>query len=230
MARGYDPNLLPPAPDFYFEARLWGNGYRVVAGIDEAGRGALAGPVAVGALVFPPDLDLQVELKGVNDSKLLAPEQRSYWAVRIQDVALAWQVGFSQAGEIDEYGIVPAVRLAAGRALAGLNVAPEILITDYLELPDCPLPQISLVKGDARSLSVAAASILAKTARDALLCDLEAGYPGYGFARHKGYGTAAHRAALERLGPSRLHRRSFEPLRSLTPARAETEFAAPQLS
>ena len=198
-----------PTLDFSLEARLWARGYVYVAGIDEAGRGALAGPVAVGVVVFPADPCLADGLNGVNDSKRLRPSQRVYWAERIRLHALAWQVGYAQAEEIDELGIVAAVRLATRRALAGLSLAPQILVTDYLELPEVKLPQISLVRGDACCLSVAAASILAKTARDALLRDLAIDHPGYGFDQHKGYGTAAHRAALERLGPSRVHRRSF---------------------
>ena len=217
MVRGHEPGRQLPSPDFSFEARLWARGYRYVAGIDEAGRGALAGPVAVGAAIFPADPNLRAKLTGVNDSKVINPAQRVYWAGRIRALALAWQVGYSQSEEIDALGIVPAVRLAAARALAGLSVEAEILITDYLELPDCPMPQIALVKGDARSLSVAAASILAKTARDALLRDLASSYQGYGFERHKGYGTLTHRAALERLGPSALHRQSFALLRSASP-------------
>ncbi len=212
MVPRQEPLKLPPAPDFVLEARLWDLGYPYVAGIDEAGRGALAGPVAVGALIFPANPKLPAELNGVNDSKVMSPAQRAYWAERIQASALAWQVGYAQVEEIDELGIVPAVHLAARRALAALSISPEILITDYLVLPGYPLPQISLVKGDARSLSVAAASILAKTARDALLHDLGVRYPGYGFGRHKGYGTASHRAALHRLGPSQVHRQSFRPV------------------
>ena len=218
MAPGRKPGGRLPSPDFYFEARLWDQGYRYVAGIDEAGRGALAGPVAVGAVIFPAGPNLQSKasaeasaeaMSGVNDSKVIKPAQREYLAARIQTLALAWQVGYAQAEEIDALGILAAVRLAARRALDGLSVSADSLITDYLELPDCPLPQIALVKGDARSLSVAAASILAKTARDALLRELASSYPGYGLDRHKGYGTFAHRAALERLGPSAIHRQSF---------------------
>jgi len=212
MARRHEPLILPPAPDFHFEARLWDQGYQYVAGIDEAGRGALAGPVAVGVVVFPANPGLQATLSGVNDSKAMSPAQRAYWAERIQANALACQVGYARAEEIDALGIVPATHLAAQRALGVLLVSPEILIIDYLGLPDCSTPQISLVKGDARSLSVAAASVLAKTARDALLNELGTCYPGYGFGKHKGYGTAAHCAALERLGPTQVHRHSFKPV------------------
>lgn len=200
---------VPAAPDFRFEAELWGKGVSAVAGIDEAGRGALAGPVAAAALIFPPDPHLSRSLVGVRDSKQMKPAEREYWAGRLPSLARAWGVGFASHQEIDALGIVPATRLAARRALDALDLAPQHLLLDYLRIPDCPLPQTALVKGDARSLSIAAASILAKTARDKLLCQLNCEYPGYGFAAHKGYGTVAHRRALAELGPSPVHRRSF---------------------
>jgi ribonuclease HII len=211
MTPKFDRNLIPPAPDFAFEIALWGQGYNQVAGVDEAGRGALAGPVAAGALIFPDDPGLLPALKGVRDSKQMTPAQRSYWAKRLIEICLAWGVGFASAQEIDMLGIAPATRLAACRAVQSLSVQPEHLLVDYLRLPELPIPQTPLVKGDARSLSIAAASILAKTRRDALLCELEAQYPGYGLAQHKGYATQAHRLALERLGPSPIHRLSFAP-------------------
>jgi len=211
MTPKFDRRLLPLAPDFAFEIALWGQGYHLVAGVDEAGRGALAGPVAAGALVFPDDPGLLPALKGVRDSKQMTAAQRSSWAERLAEVCLACGVGFASADEIDTLGIVPATRLAACRAVQSLGVQPEHLLVDYLRLPELPIPQTPLVKGDARSLSIAAASILAKTRRDALLCELEAQYPGYGLAQHKGYATQAHRLALERLGPSPIHRLSFAP-------------------
>jgi ribonuclease HII len=211
MTPKFDRNLIPPAPDFAFEIALWGQGYNQVAGVDEAGRGALAGPVAAGALIFPDDPGLLPALKGVRDSKQMTPTQRSYWAKRLIEICLAWGVGFASAEEIDKLGIAPATRLAACRAVQSLGVQPEHLLVDYLRLPELPIAQTPLVKGDARSLSIAAASILAKTRRDALLCELEAQYPGYGLAQHKGYATQAHRLALERLGPSPIHRLSFAP-------------------
>jgi ribonuclease HII len=211
MTPKFDRNLIPPAPDFAFEIALWGQGYNQVAGVDEAGRGALAGPVAAGALIFPDDPGLLPALKGVRDSKQMTPTQRSYWAKRLIEICLAWGVGFASAEEIDKLGIAPATRLAACRAVQSLGVQPEHLLVDYLRLPELPIAQTPLVKGDARSLSIAAASILAKTRRDALLCELEAQYPGYGLAQHKGYATQAHRLALERLGPSPIHRLNFAP-------------------
>jgi ribonuclease HII len=198
------------SPDLNFEKKLWHSRISCVAGLDEAGRGALAGPVAVGAVVLPPRPRLARTLSGVRDSKQMTPLQRALWAGRIRSAALAWQVGFASAQEIDNLGIVPATRLAALRALADLGLRPEYLLTDFrLDLPELDTPQTALVKGDQRCLSIAAASVLAKTARDALLCALESEYPGYELERHKGYGTAVHRAAIGRLGYSPVHRRTF---------------------
>lgn len=209
MVRKFDLSLVPPAPDLSFEAALWKRGVLPVAGIDEAGRGALAGPVAAAAVALPPNPSLVLELEGVRDSKQMTPAAREYWAERLKLEALAWGVGFASCTEIDVLGIVPATRLAAARALECLQVPVQHLLIDFLQLPDCSLPQTALVKGDARCLSIAAASVLAKTARDKLLYDLEEIYPGYGFAHHKGYATAGHYEALERLGPCEIHRRTF---------------------
>jgi ribonuclease HII len=212
MTPKFDRLLLPEAPDFRFEIEIWGQGYHAIAGIDEAGRGALAGPVAAGALVFPRNPGLMRKLGGVRDSKQMSPAERSDWAERLRGLCLAWGVGFASVEEIDSLGILPATRLAARRAVDLLGTRPDHLLVDYLRLPEIDLPQTSLVKGDARSLSIAAASILAKTARDALLCELDGQFPGYGLTQHKGYATLAHRRALERLGPSPVHRRTFKPI------------------
>jgi ribonuclease HII len=211
-----EPIPLPAAPDFTFESTFWQQGCPHVAGVDEAGRGALAGPVAAAAVIFPPDSALESLLLGVRDSKVMTPAQRERWAARLPTQALACGVGMASAEEIDRLGILPATRLAMRRALETLKLAPQRLLIDYLPLPEIPLPQTSLVKGDARCLSIAAASILAKTARDALLRQMEALYPGYGFAAHKGYGSAAHLAALARLGASPIHRRTFKPVAALS--------------
>jgi ribonuclease HII len=208
----FDRALLPPCPDLHFEAERWAAGQLWVAGIDEAGRGALAGPVAVGAVILPPQPRLGPALAGVRDSKQLPAAQRELWAERIRRVAVAWAVGFASAAEIDALGIAPATRLAAHRALEALTPPPQALLLDFITLPEWPRPQTALVKGDCRSLSIAAASILAKTARDAHLLNLDARYPGYGLAQHKGYGTGAHCAALAAHGPSPIHRRSFRPI------------------
>jgi ribonuclease HII len=205
----FDRSTLPPTPDLTFEHALWGQGMQFVAGVDEAGRGALAGPVAAGAIILPVRLDLAEALYGVRDSKQMSPAQRELWAGRLQSLALGCAVGFATHQEIDTLGIVPATRLAVQRAMSALPIQPSHLLVDFLDLPGIPLPQTSLVKGDARCLSIAAASILAKTGRDALMRQLDLEYPGYGFAGHKGYGTLAHRQALLELGPSPVHRLSF---------------------
>jgi ribonuclease HII len=192
---------LIPFPTLEFEQNLWNAGRTCIAGIDEAGRGAWAGPVAAAAVILPADPSLTHSLDRVTDSKLMT------WAPRIQETSIAWSVGFASAEEIDALGIVPATKLAATRALE--NLLPDYLLTDYLLFPEIELPQTALVKGDQRSLSVAAASILAKTARDARMRELDNQYPGYGFARHKGYGTRIHQMALRKLGRCEIHRKSF---------------------
>lgn len=206
------------------EADWWALGLRV-AGIDEAGRGALAGPVVAAAVILPP-------LRGraaypFHDSKTLSAPVREALEPQIQVVALAWGVGWAGAAEIDRLGILKATHLAASRALEQLSVTPEALLTDYLRLEaewrrylsktrsETPHPQILLrcpPKADQNSPTVAAASILAKVARDRYMQALEHRYPGYGFAQHKGYGTAQHLNALERLGPCQEHRRTFAPV------------------
>lgn len=198
-------------PDTLFESELWNGGIQTIAGLDEAGRGALAGPVAVGAVVLPNDKTLlSSTLSGARDSKQMTPRMRESLAPHIMEVALAWAVGYAAPEEIDMQGIVRATRLAALRALHQFTIIPQYLLTDFrLELPQIDIPQKSLIKGDARCLSIACASILAKTERDALMRDLDTQYPGYGLARHKGYGTQAHRSVLKRLGSSEIHRRSF---------------------
>ena len=199
-------------PDILFETDLWNEGIHYIAGLDEAGRGALAGPVAVGAVILPHgDKTLPAStLSGARDSKQMTPLERESLAPRIREAALAWAVGFATPEEIDLQGIVRATRLAALRALHQFTLTPQYLLTDFrLELPQLDIPQRSLVRGDARCLSIACASILAKTERDALMRELEAQYPGYGLGQNKGYGTLAHRSALKRLGTSDIHRRTF---------------------
>ena len=197
-------------PDLTYEINLW-RYYSPIAGLDEAGRGALAGPVAVGAVILPDDrARLSRTLTGLRDSKQMTPLERVSLAPRIKEAALTWNVGFASAEEIDAQGIVSATRLAALRALSGLSLAPQYLLTDFrLELPALDIPQTALVKGDALCLSIAAASVLAKTTRDQLMCELDSCYQGYGLGKHKGYGTQFHRSALKRLGISDIHRRSF---------------------
>jgi ribonuclease HII len=199
-------------PDTFFESHFWHNGWVRVAGLDEAGRGALAGPVAVGAVILPTDeAFLSQTLDGVRDSKQMTPLERESFAPRIKEVALTWSVGFASADEIDAQGIVHATRLAALRALSSLSLSPQYLLTDFrLELPQLDISQTALVKGDALCLSIAAASVLAKTARDALMCTLDMHYQGYGLGKHKGYGTQSHRSAMKQLGISPIHRKSFQ--------------------
>lgn len=205
----FDLSLLPPAPDLSFELPLWAAGLKVLAGIDEAGRGALAGPVAAAAVILPPEAKIVDYLRGVRDSKQMTPEQREVAREKILDYAVTWGVGFASSQEIDLIGILPATRLAACRALESLSTPPEHILLDYLFLPEVNTPQTALVKGDCRSLSIAAASVLAKTSRDAAMRELGLTYPGYGFASHKGYGTYAHRLAIQRQGVCPQHRKSF---------------------
>lgn len=209
----FDLSLLPEAPNLEFEQALWDAGVVVVAGIDEAGRGALAGPVAAGVVVLPNSKDIQKKLDGVNDSKQLSIKKREYWLEVIKQEAVSSQVGFGWPEEIDELGIVPATRLAAMRALAKIGKTPGHLLIDAISIPETEIEETSLIKGDCRSLSVACASIAAKVTRDRYMVEAAEKYPGYGFAAHKGYGTKRHRQAIERLGPSEIHRMSFAPMR-----------------
>lgn len=197
-------------PDLSYEKEIW-RAYQFIAGLDEAGRGALAGPVCVGAVILPEDdPHLPQALSGARDSKQLTPRKRDQLTPRIKEIARTWGVGFASAEEIDSLGIVPATRLAALRAVEMLNLFPQYLLTDFrLELPELDLSQTALVKGDQRSLSIAAASILAKTARDEHMLKLHDQFPDYGLMRHKGYGTLAHRKAISKLGYSPIHRKTF---------------------
>jgi ribonuclease HII len=203
-----------PIPDLSEEYALHAVGHSRVAGLDEAGRGAWAGPVCAAAVVLPLDHDdLPTALDGVRDSKLLTPGRREALLPVIQEIAVAVGVGWGKPGEVDLWGVVSATRLAMGRAVTELEGQVDALLVDYLELPGLGLPQQSLPKADARCLSVAAASIVAKVERDRLMIAFEEAYPGYGFAQHKGYGTQQHRDALARLGPSPIHRVSWRPMR-----------------
>lgn len=198
-------------PDLAYERRLW-HSHQIIAGLDEAGRGALAGPVCVGAVILPHNHPhLARTLSGVRDSKQLTPRQRIGLVPRIEGIARATGIGFASAEEIDQMGIVPATRLAASRALESLALFPQYLLTDFrLELPELDIPQTAIVKGDAHSLSIACASILAKTARDEFMRGLSGDFPDYDFSRHKGYGTLYHRKKIEQLGHSPVHRRTFQ--------------------
>jgi ribonuclease HII len=200
-------------PDLHEERALHAAGHTRVAGLDEAGRGAWAGPVCAAAVVLPlgrsglPDL-----LAGVRDSKQLSPSRREALHPLILDVAEAVGVGWATPAEVDEWGIVQATQQAMARAVARLDGRVDALLVDYVRLPDLDLPQRALPKADARCLSVAAASIVAKVTRDRLMVALDRDFPGYGFAHHKGYGTRQHREALTQLGPSPIHRVSWRPM------------------
>ncbi len=203
-------------PTLTYERRLWDAGYQRVAGLDEAGRGAWAGPVVAAAVILAPgDPQLTTHLAGVRDSKTLSPARREALLEVIQCHALAWGIGAMPPATIDELGIVPATRRAMALALQALSPPPDYLLVDHLSLPDLAIPQQGLPKGDAKVLSIAAASIVAKVSRDRLMVDLGDRFPGYGFERHKGYGTVLHQAALTTLGPTSIHRLSFAPLQRL---------------
>jgi len=213
MTRKNDSPKLIKNPHLDHEKALWINGALWIAGIDEAGRGALAGPVVAAAVVLPNDLNIAPSLEGVRDSKKMTPNQREIWKDLIMKLAVSYSIGAASAQEIDEVGIIPATKKAASRAIDSLAITPDCLLLDYLILAQYPITQISLTKGDETSLSIASASVLAKTARDSLMVEYDDLYPGYGFAKHKGYGTKIHLDKLQRLGPSPVHRRSFAPVR-----------------
>ncbi|MBN1579126.1 MAG: ribonuclease HII [Anaerolineae bacterium] len=205
-----------PLPTLDFEQGLLLAGHTHIAGLDEAGRGAWAGPVAAGAVILPlADPSLLKALEGVCDSKLCTPRQRDILYDIIRETAVSWAVSLISAPRIDEIGIAPATRQAMQEAIAQLDPAPDALLIDYIKLPAVQLEQRSIKKGDQKSLTIAAASILAKVARDRHMITLNKTHIGYGFARHKGYGTRQHQNALQELGPTEIHRRSFAPIAAL---------------
>lgn len=192
-----------------FERALWSRNVVLIAGVDEAGMSPLAGPVAAAAVMLEPEW----RAEGLNDSKQVLPERRSELALRIKREARAWAVAFAEPDEIDRLNIYWAGLLAMRRAVEALGTAPEHLLIDARKLRDVPIEQTRIVKGDERSLSIAAASILAKTERDLRMQNYDREFPGYGFAQHKGYPVREHVAALRRQGPCPIHRRSFAPVR-----------------
>ncbi|MCS7289052.1 MAG: ribonuclease HII [Roseiflexus sp.] len=205
------------------ERALRAAGYRAIAGVDEAGRGCWAGPVVAAAVILPETvIDSPDLLDGIADSKTLTPAQRATLFERITSVAVAWSVGATPAHIIDSHGILPATRLAMQVALLRLPHPADALLIDAVHLDDWPLPQRVLIKGDARCLSIAAASIVAKVTRDRFMEALGRYWPEYGFAAHKGYGTAAHQQALRRYGPTPQHRRTFRPLYDMALARTSS--------
>ncbi len=193
------------------ERVLWRSGIRIIAGVDEAGVGPLAGPVVAAAVVFPPG----TELAGVDDSKRLDPEQRARMETLIRDRATATAIGLADVGEIDRLNIYHASLLAMRRAVAALPLTPEHLLVDARVIPSLAVPQNSFYKGDGINFSIAAASIIAKTYRDRVMEELDQRYPGYGFGQHKGYSTPEHQNAIRTLGPCPVHRMSFAFIREL---------------
>ena len=192
-----------------FEFELWEQGFELIAGVDEAGVGPLAGPVVAGTAILPRNY----KLRELNDSKKLDEATRDQLAERIKTDAIAWAVGVAEVEEIDQLNIYRASLLAMRRAVEALGVTPSFVLVDARRIPELAVPQRGIVRGDSLSASIAAASILAKTARDAMMCQLDRQFPGYGLAGHKGYSTPEHFAALKRLGASPIHRRSFRPVR-----------------
>ena len=177
----------------------------LICGIDEAGRGPLAGPVAAGAVILPRDCTILY----LNDTKKLSEKRREELFLEIKEKALAWNVAVVSPARIDEINILQATYEAMRQAISQLNVIPEILLNDAVTIPGVDIMQVPIVKGDAKSVSIAAASILAKVTRDRMMMEYDQIYPEYGFAKHKGYGTAAHIAALKEYGPCPIHRRTF---------------------
>lgn len=179
--------------------------YTYICGIDEAGRGPLAGPVAAGAVILPKDCTILY----LNDSKKLSEKRREELFLEIQEKAVAWKVGIVSPARIDEINILQATYEAMREAVAGLGIVPDVLLNDAVQIPGIEIPQVPIIKGDAKSVSIAAASILAKVTRDHIMEEYDKLYPQYGFAKHKGYGTAAHIQAIREYGPCPIHRRSF---------------------
>lgn len=210
-----EETLVAPEPDWSLEAELWDFGCTPVAGVDEAGRGALAGPVVAAVVILP------LGSHPYRDSKTLTPERREELAGQIRSEALAWGVGVAEPREIDEINVLKATHLAARRALVELRrtLSPDGLVTDYLWLED-RATVLPVAQADCRSYQAAAAGVLAKVTRDAMMRDLALLHPGYGFEQNKGYGAPAHLAALEELGPCPAHRASFRPITRLSAAPA----------
>jgi len=201
-------------PSFTEEKMLEAQGYQYIAGIDEAGRGSLVGPVVAAAVILPCHVDTSW-LNQVKDSKQLSPAKRELLFHHIHGVAISIGVGVAQHEVIDARGIIKATRLAMKLAIDRLSPSPEFLLIDYMHLPEVPLPQKGITKGDSLCFSIACASIIAKVSRDNMMRELDGTCPGYGLAQHKGYGTKSHLACLRRLGPSPIHRQSFKPVKEM---------------
>lgn len=210
MAKRFDPDLIPPFPTLEYEKEYWQQGFNLVAGLDEAGRGALAGPLCAAAVILPYDQQgLEKELIGVRDSKQMSHYEHEQWAVVIGNIAVDYSVAWVEPEEIDSLGMARAGRLVFKRSIEKLQEQPEHLLVDYFKLPEVKINQTSLVKGDQRSLSIASASILAKKSRDQRMGELSQLYPNYEFEQNKGYGSPEHLRVIRELGLSPIHRRSF---------------------
>ena len=202
------------SPSFAEEQKLEAHGYRLIAGIDEVGCGAIIGPVVAAAVILPSGLDTPW-LNQVKDSKQLTPGRREFLSYHINEMAISVGTGLVPHDVIDTQGLTKARRLAMKLAIDQLAPPPEALLIDYISLPNVPLPQKGITNGDSLCISIACASIIAKVTRDHLMIELDRTYPGYGLAKHKGYGTREHLSCLRRLGPSPIHRRSFKPVRDV---------------
>ena len=201
-------------PSLVEERKLEAQGYQRIAGIDEVGRGALAGPVVAAAIILPCHLR-KPWLSQVKDSKQLTPAKRELLFHHLHEVAIGIGIGMVNPEVIDACGIIKATRLAMKLAIDQLSPPPESLLIDYMSIPEVKLPQQGITNGDSLCLSIACASIIAKVARDHLMIALDTTYPGYGLAHHKGYGTKEHVACLHQLGPSPIHRHSFKPVKEI---------------
>ena len=220
MARTLSGEKLEKELERLEQMREYENTYAacaMICGIDEAGRGPLAGPVAAGAVILPKDCTLLY----LNDSKKLSEKRREELFVQIKEQAVAWCVGIVGPERIDEINILQATYEAMRQAVAGLGVKPDLLLNDAVEIPGMDIMQVPIIKGDAKSVSIAAASILAKVTRDHMMVEYDQLFPDYGFAKHKGYGTAAHIQAIQELGPCPIHRRSF--IRNIWSEEAESK-------
>lgn len=205
-------------PDLTREKSLWQSGLNYIGGIDEAGRGSWAGPVFAAVVVLSPKKTNIELLENICDSKQMTANQRMAWAPKIKEQCFDWGVGNSTNEEIDRLGIVPATRLAARRALQQLKVSPEFILLDYLILDEILTPQRAIIRGDQQVLSIAAASIIAKTSRDEFMRKVDPLYPPYLFRKNKGYGTVAHREALLKHGICPIHRLSYKPVMAINNA------------
>jgi ribonuclease HII len=201
-------NMIDP-PGLDVERSHWFEKRTVIGGVDEAGRGALAGPIVAGLVVLPPLNSLPDLLSGVYDSKKMKPNDRAFWAEKIKDVAAFWAIGVVSSQEIDQIGLQPANQLAMTRAIEAAERKADFYLFDFIHWKKCPYPGQRYKKGESVSLSIAAASVLAKTARDEMMIQFDAEYPHYCFRKHKGYGTLIHRNAIHQWGYCPIHRATF---------------------